>query len=164
MYRFELVKIKVLSHSEIYDSVVDDNDIYYAFKEMNEDEVISYGITTITDEKVLELLLELLNSQYHNVLKDIIWIKSCYIKVEEYDLQSIRLKQMIGSTVRHFKGKDYLVIGIGKNTETEEDMVIYKALYGDNIVYARPKDMFLSKVDKEKYPEVKQKYRFELKE
>ena len=164
MYRFELVKIKVLSHSEIYNSVIDDDNIYYAFKEINEDEVISYGITTITDEKVLELLLELLNSQYNNVLKDIIWIKSCYIKVEEYDLQSIRLKQMIGSTVRHFKGNEYLVIGIGKNTETEEDMVIYKALYGDNIVYARPKDMFLSKVNKEKYPEVKQKYRFELKE
>ena len=162
MYRFELVKVKVLSHKEIYNCVVDGN-VYYAFKEINEDEVVSYGITTITDEKVLESLLELLNSQYNNTLKDIIWISTCYIKVEEYDLPNIRLEQMIGHVVRHFKGNEYLVIGIGKNTETEEDLIIYKALYGDNITYARPKDMFLSKVDKDKYPEAKQEYRVEVK-
>lgn len=74
-----------------------------------------------------------------------------------------RLQQMIGRVVTHFKGKDYLVLGMVKHTETEEDLVIYKALYGDNITYARPKDMFLSKVDRDKYPEVKQEYRFELK-
>ena len=64
---------------------------------------------------------------------------------------------------RHFKGDYYLVEGVGIHSETKEKYVMYRALYGDtNMVYLRPYEMFLSKVDKEKYPNVKQEYRFEL--
>jgi len=64
-----------------------------------------------------------------------------------------------GEKYRHFKGNVYEVIEIALNTETMEEMVVYK---DDKFVWVRPKDMFLSEVDHEKYPEVKQKYRFEL--
>ena len=63
---------------------------------------------------------------------------------------------------RHFKGDYYLVEDIVKYSETKEEMVLYRQLYGDNSLWVRPKEMFLSEVDHEKYPNVTQKYRFEL--
>ena len=67
-----------------------------------------------------------------------------------------------GDRVRHFKNKYYTIVAIAEHTETKELMMVYQAEYGDNKVYVRPLDMFLSEVDHEKYPEVTQKYRFEL--
>ena len=61
---------------------------------------------------------------------------------------------------KHFKGGLYETINIAKHTETGEMLVIYREVSKDTI-YARPYDMFNSKVDKEKYPEVEQEYRFE---
>lgn len=63
---------------------------------------------------------------------------------------------------KHFKGDYYLVEDIACHSETKETYVIYRRLYGEGDLWIRPLDMFLSEVDHEKYPDVKQKYRFEL--
>ena len=63
---------------------------------------------------------------------------------------------------RHFKGNLYLAEDIATHSETGEKFVVYRALYGSQDLYIRPYDMFISEVDHEKYPNVKQKYRFEL--
>ena len=78
-----------------------------------------------------------------------------------------------GDIVQHFKrellteeeraGKMYLyeIIGVAIHSETREPMMVYRPLYDDGGMYVRPLEMFLSEVDHDKYPEVKQKYRFE---
>ncbi len=79
-----------------------------------------------------------------------------------------------GAVVRHFKyetlseqekaEKKYLyeIIGTARHTETDEELVIYRALYGEKNLWARPVSLFLSPVDKNKYPFINQQDRFEL--
>lgn len=74
-----------------------------------------------------------------------------------------------GEVVQHFKreleheGNMYLyeIVGIAHHSETGELLMVYRALYGEGKMCARPLAMFMSEVDHEKYPDIKQKYRFE---
>ena len=75
-------------------------------------------------------------------------------------------KIKIGNVYKHFKNKYYIVLDIVNDCESNNDeeykkIIIYKALYGDFLTWARPYEMFASEVDRDKYPDVKQKYRFE---
>lgn len=70
----------------------------------------------------------------------------------------------INGIYRHFKGDYYIVVDIANDSETKDKVVVYRRLYGDGSLWVRPLEMFLSEVDRKKYPNVKQKYRFELQE
>ncbi len=68
----------------------------------------------------------------------------------------------INGIYRHFKGDYYLLCDVATHSETGEKYAVYRRLYGDCSLWVRPLDMFLGEVDRDKYPDVTQKYRFEL--
>lgn len=63
---------------------------------------------------------------------------------------------------RHFKGNLYQIRCLAKHSETRELMVVYQAMYGTFEIFVRPLSMFMEEVDHGKYPDVRQRYRFEL--
>ncbi len=74
--------------------------------------------------------------------------------------EEIRSPQ-INEIYRHFKGNLYKIITLARDSETEEEMVVYQALYGDCQIYVRSLAMFTEALDKKQYPQARQKYRFE---
>lgn len=72
------------------------------------------------------------------------------------------MEVMKNRVYKHFKGDYYLVVDVAMHSETGEKLVIYRTLYGEGKLYARPYEMFMSKVDRDKYPNVEQEYRFQL--
>ena len=71
-------------------------------------------------------------------------------------MQELKIKGIY----KHFKGDYYLVEDIAKDSETLQEVVVYRKLYEDGALWVRPKEIFLSEVDHEKYPKVTQKYKF----
>lgn len=67
----------------------------------------------------------------------------------------------IHGVYRHFKGNHYLVEDVARHSENGEEYVIYRKLYGDGSLWIRPKAMFLEELPRDRYPDAKQKYRFE---
>ena len=68
----------------------------------------------------------------------------------------------VNRVYRHFKGDYYVVEDIARHSETGEEYVVYRKLYGDGGLWVRPLSMFTQEVDRLKYPDAKQRYRFEL--
>ena len=71
---------------------------------------------------------------------------------------------LVGRKYRHFKGNDYKVLALAEHTETGEKLVVYQAMYAPFKICARPYDMFMSEVDHQKYPGIRQQWRFEVNE
>ena len=86
-------------------------------------------------------------------------LKQVWAAAQEGDDMENRMQP--GDIVRHFKGNEYEILHIARDSETQQEMVVYRALYGEGGVWVRPREMFESKIDREKYPDVKQEYRFE---
>lgn len=84
-----------------------------------------------------------------------------HIRFESGDIVQHFKREMLSDEERETNKYLNEIIGSALHSETREPMMVYRPLYGDGDMYVRPLEMFLSEVDREKYPDVKQKYRFE---
>ena len=82
-------------------------------------------------------------------------------KIRVQETANFYKETMAGKRYRHFKGGIYIVTDIAVHSETEKIMVVYKSFNEPNFTWVRPLSMFISEVDKEKYPDIKQEMRFE---
>lgn len=83
-------------------------------------------------------------------------------RMNEHKTAEFYKEKMVGKRYRHFKGGIYIVTDIAVHSETEGIMVVYKSFNDPTLTWVRPLAMFLSEVDGEKYPDVKQEMRFEM--
>lgn len=114
-----------------------------------------------------KLVIGLTDTEHNGIrgLQILDWLNSCEDRYKQFfivDDEKIERKIYVNGIYEHFKGNKYKVLNIAEHTETGDKMVVYQALYGENKIYVRPYNMFISKVDIEKYPDVGQEYRFEL--
>lgn len=136
----------------------DENSMEYQVGEVLEVDSTWYGGVTVKSSS--GSLVSLDKEEYENIEKENQREK---IATEQRDLA-------VGDIVRHFKREwvsentsEYLykILAFASHTETGEKLVIYQGMYSPFKICARPYDMFMSKVDKKKYPDIKQEYRFE---
>lgn len=86
-----------------------------------------------------------------------------YDNLKDEDYRLIEVIGWQGKVVKHFKGNLYMVLDVHvTNTETDERMIYYKALYGECKTYVRPANMFIEKCTPEQVEKYGQEYRFEL--
>ena len=76
-------------------------------------------------------------------------------------MEKTEMRMKPGDIVRHFKGNLYQILYFAKDSETQRDVVVYRALYGEGGVWVRQMEMFFSPIDRQKYPNAEQEYRFE---
>lgn len=79
-----------------------------------------------------------------------------------FSIRAINIDSLPGREVHHFKGNNYKIITLSKDSETGDLYVVYQNKDHPKYVYHRTLEMFMSEVDRKKYPNAKQKYRFEF--